>query len=249
MKRFVFAAVVALAAAVCLPAQTVKFSVGEWAPFTGEKIDKNGMAVEIVQAAAAAGGLKATFDWGPWKRAEASVVEGTAFGTFPYTDIAERKGKFLFSDTLFSSSFAVLTFTGNPKSKAFAYTGLEAFKGLKVGVTAGTDAVKLPLEKAGALVEETPSLDLSIKKLELGRIDLIVDDRAVTFDALQKLFPGDARFVFLDKAFGDKTAFKVMASMKFPDAPALVKKFNEGLAKIQADGTYQKILARYGLGK
>lgn len=232
-----------------LAAQELRFSIGEWAPYTSEAIDNRGMATELVAAACLAEGLRPSFEFVPWKRAESYVSSGDCFGTFPYLEIPERQGRFLFSNALFTSSFAIMRNRTNGRSTGLPSTAPEAFKGLKVGITAGTDAVRLPLEKAGALVEETPSVGPSIQKLAAGRIDFVIDDKAVLFHSLKELRAkgAAASLEVLEAGFGEAKTFKVMVSPKFPDSARLLQRLNEGLRKIRADGTYRKILVHYGL--
>jgi len=253
MKRFVVLFSIALSllfvCSVSAEETKVKFSIGEWEPYTGEKIDNNGMAAEIVTAACKAVGLQAEFDFSPWKRAENSVLTGTSFGTFPYKEIQERTADYLFSNTLFSSSFGILTHKKNAKTSNFKFTGAEDFKPFTVGIVAGTDAIKNPLVKIGAKVEEVPTGNQNLKKLEVGRIDFYIDDKAVIFQSLKKNYNAEqmSEFPFLESNFGDVNDFKVMISKKYPESQALLEKFNEGLKTIIDSGEHKTILAKYGL--
>ena len=227
----------------------VIFAIGEWAPYTGKEMQGNGMASELVTAACNAAGLKAEYEFFPWKRAEAKVSEGSQLGTFPYKETKEREGRFLFSKTLFSSSFGIVTAKDNKKTAGFKYTKPEDLKSFSVGIVAGTDALKIPLEMAGVKVEEVTGVDQNLKKLEAGRIDFYIDDKAVIYQELKAGYGAEkmARFVFLDTNFGEKNDFKVMISTKHPESKAVMDKINEGLAKITDSGEAKKILIKYGL--
>ncbi len=248
-SSFIACALSALFINVAFAQETIAFAVGEWSPYTGKDLKNNGMAAEIVSAACSAAGLNAKYEYLPWKRAEANVAEGVHFGTFPYKETKEREGRFLFSKTLFTSSFALLTSKDNKKTANFKYSRLEDLKGFSVGIIAGTDAIKVPLEQAGVTVEEVASAEQNLKKVESARIDFYIDDRAVIFEELKRNYGGDkkANFVLLDSSFGDKNDFKIMISMKYTNSNVLVGKVNEGLSKITESGEYKKILAKYGL--
>ena len=110
-------------------ADTAKFAIGEWEPYTGQKLEGNGMATEIVVAACAAAGIKPEFEFSPWKRAEASVEEGSCFATFPYQASKEREGKFEFSDLLCKSANGILFHKGNPRTATFVFNKPEDIKG------------------------------------------------------------------------------------------------------------------------
>jgi polar amino acid transport system substrate-binding protein len=227
----------------------VQFAIGEWEPYTGEKIAGNGMAAELVTAACQAVGLHAEYQFFPWKRAEHNVLIGVNFGTFPYKEIQERSIDFVFSEPLFISTFGMLTLKKNTKTAGFKYSKAEDFAHLSVGIVSGTDAIKNPLEKAGVKVEGVPKADQNLKKLAAGRIDVYIDDKAVIIQALKQMYDAGqiAEFVFLEQDFGDKNEFKVMVSNKSHDSIKLTGKLNEGLQKIKESGEHAKILAKYGL--
>lgn len=253
MKIFVSAciAIVIASSGIAVSAQTVYLNVGEWEPYTGAVLDKGGMATEIVTAAYEAVGIKAEIGYVPWKRAEADVASGKVFASFPFQTTREREEIYRFSDVMFTSSFAIAYKKGSVASRNFAYSSITDFKGYRIGMTAGTEAVKTPLEKAGAIVEESQTQDQLVKKLEQERLDFIIDDRTVIRSAINALYQGSAQdlFGFIDKPFGKPASFRLMASKARPDSAALVEKFNEGLKKIRSNGSYDDILSRYGLSR
>lgn len=232
-----------------LHAQNLSFGLGEWVPYTGQKLKANGMAVEIVSAACAASGMKASFAWYPWRRAEAMVLTGEIFGTFPYTDGAGRRERYLFTSPLFHSRFAILVNPKNPRTEGFKYSSPADFKDFKIGVTAGTDQVIIPLQDAGGIMEETPEITPSILKLAYGRLDFVVDDRAVILAALSGLGSSvdKSRLKLLESNFGEERLFRVMASSKYPESALILSRLDAGLAVIRQNGTYAAILAKYGL--
>ena len=229
-------------------AQSVKFAIGEWEPYTGQKLPGNGLATEIVTAASKAAGLAPAYEFTPWKRAESTVAQNQNFATFPYLQTPERASKFIFSDVLFASGLRVTLFKNNEKTKSLKFNEPGDLKGLNVLIVAGSDAVKKMLEDAKATVVESQQIDSGLKMLEAGRVDAVVEDQAVLFKALAA-FPEDkkALFYYADKPFGDKTEYRLMSSVSYPDGKKLVDQFNSGLSKITASGELGNILKKYGL--
>ena len=226
----------------------VVFAIGEWAPYVGESLPGYGYAASIVQAACSAAGLRARFEFYPWPRAEARVAEGLAFASFPFVALPEREERFFLSEAIIQSSIAILRSTGNAATETFRYSGdpIE-FAGSVVGTTAGTKAVSYPLSKAGVAVEETDTIDLSLLKLDRGRIDFVVEERIVLIDAVRRLFPrGTARFVLLERSFLERRAYRLLVSRKYPDSRILLERFNAGLFTILRDGTADRIRADFG---
>lgn len=227
----------------------VKFAIGEWEPYTGKNMELSGMAVEIVRAACNAAGLQETFEFLPWKRAENQVMTGSYFGTFPYKEMKERMADYNFSTTLFTSSFGVLIHKNNAKTKDFQLQKPEDLLSYTIGIVTGTDAIRIPLEEIGVHVEDVPTSSQNIKKLEVGRIDFYIDDKAVIFQALRRIYSAEqmAGFVFLEGDFGDKNDFKIMISKKYPQNGVLLEKINDGINKIIESGEHKAILTKYGL--
>ena len=246
--RSLFAALMLLVFAAGAQAQSVKFAIGEWAPYTGQKLPENGLATEIVTAASKAAGLAPSYDFVPWKRAESSVLQNAYFATFPYLQSTEREGKFHFSDVLFSSGLRVLLFKNNEKAQKLNFNSAADLVGMNVLIIAGSDAVKKMLRDAKVNVVESQQMDSAIKMLESVRVDAIVDDQAVLFQALASL-PEDkkALFYYAEKPFGDQTSYRLMSASSYPEGKKLVEQFNTGLAKIKESGELEKILKKYGL--
>lgn len=228
---------------------TVAFSLGEWPPYVGEALPGKGMAAELVTAACAASGLRAEYAFFPWRRAEDNVLLGASFGTFPYRELPERTANYVFSSTLFSSSFSLVSLRSSPRMAAFRYSSIQDLRGLRVGVTAGTDALILPLRRAGIEVEEAQGPELSIRKLELGRIDVYIDDRAVLYQALVSALGRQrlGEFRIEERPFGDPNDFRVMVSRKYAGAEEILARLNAGLGLIRKSGEHARILARYGM--
>lgn len=247
------AAILVFMIALGLAAQerSVVFAVGEWSPFTSAALPGKGVAAEIVSAACAAAGLRAIIEFYPWNRAEAEVREGRAFATFPYLRIPERESNYFFSAPIFASELAILAHEFNPRTANFEYPGDPAsLRGFSVGTTSGTAAVTTPLAAAGVRVEETTELDQSIKKLELGRIDFVIDERTAIDDALTRLFPASSgRFRYSARNFAGKRDYLLLVSKKHPGAPELLERFDSGLRTIQANGTLAAIYAKHGIDR
>ena len=236
---------------LCMPfiaaaGDEIPFAIGEWSPFTGRTLQEYGMASEIVSVVCEKAGITPKYTFYPWKRAEHHVMQGKAFATFPFRKTKEREKSFLFSDPVIKSAIGILRYKGDA-GDGFKFESPEDVKGYKVGLTTG-DAHTQQLLDNGARVEATELIDQSIKKLRSGRLDLVVEERIVTFDAVKRLFPGEIEnFSFHEKNFQDGLSWGVMISRKYPDSTSIMRKFNEGLKTIREDGSLEKIYKKYGL--
>lgn len=252
MKKLIIFILFSLTATLAFAEEKpITFAIGEWNPYTGEKLKNYGLATEIVSAACDSVGIKYKYTFYPWKRAENNVQDGVDFATFPFKRTSERIVKFNFSDTLFNSSYGILILKDHKKTAGFKFTEPKDLAGFKVGIVAGTDPIKLPVEKAGGVIEEVQNSEQNINKLESERIDFYIDDAAVIYQTLNRIYNETQakKFTMLDKRFGDENEFQLMVSKTYPKSNEILSKFNEGLKKIKENGEYSKILKQYGLKK
>ncbi|HOJ99864.1 MAG TPA: transporter substrate-binding domain-containing protein [Termitinemataceae bacterium] len=215
--------------------RTIPLAIGEWAPYTGKNLPEYGTAARIVSAAFRAVDLVPVYTFLPWNRCEYLVKKGEYFASFPYLLIPEREEDFWFSAPLFISSVKILRYTPNLRTNPFVYDGDPAsLKAFRVGTTEGTNAVIFPLKAAGVVVEPSRTLDLAIKKLAAGRLDLVIEEEATIRDAVRRLFPGkEALFEFLPEPFLAQREYRLMVSKRYPRAQAILERFNEGLRRIK----------------
>ena len=225
-------------------AQSVPLASGEWAPFTGEKLQSQGVCSEITRAAFKAGGMSANIGFYPWARAEAMVKGGEAFATFPYAMTEERKSGFSFSEPIILAKSKIFYYEG--MGKPIEWSSLADFKKYKMGGVQ-TYWYTEALAKSGIAADLTTSSEQAFKMLQAGRIEYLIENELVGLELIKSLFPGDtAKFKTLAKPY-DESPFFLMVSRTYPNSAEVLKKFNDGLAAIRADGSYQAILAKFGV--
>jgi ABC-type amino acid transport substrate-binding protein len=94
------------------------------------------------------------------------------------------------------------------------------------------------LESMGIEVDQAPSNDLNLRKLELGRIDLWASD---TVSASVLIKENNANIV-MERVF--LTTLREMACHPSTD-PAIIKALQAGLQSMYQDGTISRLYARY----
>jgi len=119
----------------------------------------------------------------------------------------------------------------------------EDLKKLKVGVQTGTtgdDAVTQLLGKNSGAIKRFESTPLALNELEAGGVDAVVADNGVVIHYVANN-PGGKFKTVTDKAFVPE---RYGIALKKGNAE-LKAKLDQGLAGIRADGTYDKIYAKY----
>jgi polar amino acid transport system substrate-binding protein len=145
----------------------------------------------------------------------------------------DRKKVVDFTDPYYPGGLVIMTRKGDNSIK-----GPEDLKGKKVTVQVGTKSV-------GFLKDNFPAVErIEVEKnqemfqlVEVGRADA-----AVTGKPAAKLYAKNrGTLQVVDKQLTvEEYGFAIRK-----DEPALLKAFNEGLKKVKADGTYQKLVDKY----
>jgi polar amino acid transport system substrate-binding protein len=211
-----------------------------YAPFESqnEKGEIVGFDIEVVSAIAAKAGVQVKFVNTPWEGIFNAVAQGDRdllVSAITITD--ERKQTMDFTAPYFD---AVQLIAVKQNSKVTKFADL---KPLKVGVQTGTtgdEVVTKLLGKNSAAIKRFESTPLALKELESGGVDAVVADNGVV-----------AHYV----ANNAGTGFKTVSDPSFTPEQygiavrkgntAVLEMLNQGLAGIRADGTYDRIYAKY----
>ena len=144
-----------------------------------------------------------------------------------------------FTDTVYTYGEGLIV----PKADAKDYVTLEDLKGKTVGAQVGTAFVE-PLQKSGfypevKIYDTIPDI---LRDVNAGRIGAgFADYPIAAYNLAQGSFP-EARLV---KSYKPSIVGSVAIGLRKNDP--MLAKLNASLAKLQADGTVKKILAKWGL--
>lgn len=212
-----------------------------YAPFESqnEKGDIVGFDIDVVSAIAQKAGFEVKFVNTPWEGIFNTLGQGDRdLLVSAITINDERKQTMDFSDPYFNAQ-QLIAVKENSKVAAFA-----DLKKLKVGVQTGTtgdEAVTKLLGKTSPNVRRFESTPLALKELEAGGVDAVVADNGVVINYVAN--NSGAKF----KAVADPASFEAEQygiAVKKGNAELLTQ-INKGLADIRADGTYDRIYAKY----
>lgn len=211
-----------------------------YAPFESqnEKGEIVGLTIDVVTAVAQKAGIEVKFVNTPWEGIFNSLAQGDRdmlASSITITD--ERKQTMDFTNPYFDA-YQLIAVKATSKVTKF-----DDLKKLKVGVQTGTtgdEAVTKQQGKNSANVKRFESTPLALKELEAGGVDAVVADNGVVVNYVTNN-PGAKFKTVSDKAFApEQYGFAVKKGNT-----ELLEKLNKGLADIKADGTYDKIYAKY----
>lgn len=240
MTLLLRAAIAALLASFSLiaGAQTIRVAHAEsFPPYAeGREGRSEGMAVDILRAAAAKAGLQLAFVIVPFEELQRTVEDGRADAIFPTGITPERRRTLDFSAPLLSTGGSLYV-----RAPAPAPDELAALAG-KAVVTPRTGPLAAYIEKNTPQVKvlRSASYEESLAMLVEGKADAAALNSHVGSRIAEKLYPGKvnvASRMFLE--------VPLAVAVKKGTQSALIHEIDKGLAAIRADGTWDAINRRW----
>jgi polar amino acid transport system substrate-binding protein len=234
-----FLSCLAIPAAASEPTEPVTVLATHYPPFEmSEPVQGlHGFDHEVVIEAFARGGLKAQIVYVPWPRAVSNTTNGFSPALLSCAKSEDRAKAYLFSEPISQDTYGLY------HRLDFDLPEIEELKdvvGHSVASVSGY-ASFAQLAELGAEPVEIPSEAAGFQMLALGRIDFLYGGKqAYDFQIMQLGLSG--RFGFLETLTTD---YHLCISRKYEGSEELLSLFNESLAELRADGTYDRIHSRY----
>ena len=210
-----------------------------WPPleYIDESGNLTGFEVELVPMIGEKVGVKMEAKNIPWDTIFAGLANGQYDGVASGVSVTEdRKKSMDFSTPILEAGQVIIV------KKASTVSGIDDIKGLKVGVQIGTTG-DLVLDDYDVVRKQYDDIGLALQDMLNGNIDACVCDSLIASD-----------FVLANPNYKDK--LKVAGSaFTQEDIAIAVKKgnkelldlINKGLAELKADGSYDKLKAKWNL--
>jgi len=215
----------------------------EWPPFVSSDLRGNGWAMEVARAALEAQGYEVELRLVPWARAMRCARSGKCDGLYLSYYVEERTEWAAFSDPIGELKTGLFKL----KDRNFSFDTLDDLRPYRIGITRGA-AVSDAFDKADFLNKaEVPNDTMNVKKLLLGRVDMVVGAEPVIRYLIRTALPEEDqdKFEFMSPHLSAQ-ALHMAISKNSPDYEQKLRDFNEGLAQIKADGTYDEIRSSHG---
>ena len=223
--------------------ETISLATLNWQPFYGEDLPENGFFSALCREAFKRAGYEMELHFMPWKRALEMTKKGKYDGLLGAYYNDKRAESFYFTDPVSNNEESFI----QKKGKGIAYTTLDDLKPYKIGGLRGSAPMAELLEQ-GFKAEETNDEIMSIKKLNADRLDLVIIGKQQFYYALshdETLASLKEAFEVIEPPFKSYGLFCPITKKK-AEGNEIVKKFNQALKEMKSDGTYDKILARFG---
>lgn len=229
----------ATAAASAADQTPVRLACNEFPPqkMAAAPDGKRGFDVDILEQAFARVGRLVQVDYFPWKRALEFGRAGKLDGLCSCSRRADRDAWFIYSEPMGNVGIGV--FLGKPMH-GMQVKSMADLSGLVIGVVR---AYNLQQELVDAGLEPVVVSDdeKGLRMLLAGRVDGFLTFRDTGRYILSKIQPS-AEYGYVE--FRSSPYFACF-SKAVPNAAAMTEAFNEGLRRIRADGTFDRIMASY----
>jgi polar amino acid transport system substrate-binding protein len=221
-------------------AENVVLACNEFPPFKMEKSDTGlpGFDVEFLKEAFKRSNIELEIKYYPWKRALRLAEEGTVTGLCSCSKSPGREKFLVYSDLLGHASSGLFSLLQNHPSPK---TDLSIVNGHSVGVVSAYNLEKKLVNSTPSRVDHIPNETLAANMFLNNRFDYYYAYEAPARFYLKKLSSTKpTTYTELDRA-----EYYACFSKKFKGYETYLQKFNEGLASIKQDGTYEAIMAKY----
>lgn len=243
----VFCVVTVVFTSAFVQAKDIVLAALEYPPHYGEQLNNHGPVVEIIVSAYAEQELNVEVMFLPWSRALIWADEGRVDGIVGAWYTKERAKTFLYSDPIYPNT---MVFYKHEKANIefTNYTDLKA-DGRVIGSVRGYTHVK-GLEESGVAIHYVNNDVQNFKLLERERIDLVSVDRdyGKYVLALPELEQVKAKVEAIDKVLEVRQQFLVISN-KAKQPEDKINAFNQGLAKLKAEGKIEGILQKHGIAR
>lgn len=236
MKTMLLTLCLSFASLSTAHAETLRFITEEYAPFNYTRNGRiTGIGVDQVEAIAKAAGIDYTLEMMPWARAFATARSQPMHCVFTTGYNRERAGQFVWVNPLLKDEMVLVKRKDGSKGPATMDEAL----GMKVGSQRGDFGVEA-LEALGFTnIDLAADIDLSLRKLLSGRIDLMPTSYKTYENLVKEGRPVEKALRMAGQIYG-------IACQK-DTPPDLVARLQAELDKLILSGGQDRIFTAYGL--
>ncbi|WP_319779764.1 basic amino acid ABC transporter substrate-binding protein [Maridesulfovibrio sp.] len=243
MKKIIVALLLAVLAATPALAGKKVITIASdctWPPMEFVNKDKQivGFSVDLMKACAKAAGYEVKIKNVAWDGIFAGLAAGKYDAICSSVSINEKRKKVMdFAEPYFEVQQSVVT------AKDVDADSLAAFKGKNVGAQIGTTGYFAIKGEESVIPKSYDEIGLAMEDLYNGRLAAVVcdDPIAADFALQQEEYSKKLKIAFVIKS--DKAEYLGVAVKK--GNKEVLDLINKGLAAVRADGTYDKIKAKW----
>ncbi|MBF0573179.1 MAG: transporter substrate-binding domain-containing protein [Desulfamplus sp.] len=216
-------------------------------PFVDPEDPNQGLSLAIVRAAYTTQGYTVKMEFVPWARAKALTIKGK-YDILPDVWMTEENKNCM----MFSEPYAVNTVKFIKRADdSFEFNGLASLKGKIIGTVRGYGYSDEFWASKDFIREDVADFITNIKRLTAEPskrlIDLTLEDEIVAIHIIKKSDPSLLYKIRFTKNSISNNNLYISSGLTNPKHKEIIEAFNKGLAKIKANGEFNKIFESYGI--
>ena len=230
--------------------EIISIATQEYSPWAGKNLKFNGFVNHVITEAFRRKGHTVNFTYLPWKRGVTETKSGQ-YSALSYVYLStDREKDFYLSDSISVEKIVFFHLKSKPIKD---WETLEDLIDYKFGATRGYTYTKKFWNLANTkrlMVDVTNSDIQNFKKLLAGRIDIFPSGLVNGKSILQKEFDASkSHLLSIHPKPYYKTTGHLAFAKKRKNAESLVRIFNQGLAQLKKEGSYDKFMDDLLAGK
>lgn len=224
-------------------ADTLRMAGDAWAPYADASLINGGLATDLINTALSRAGYSTEYEQVPWARAVHGLTEGrydiliNAWYSEDRTRIGQFSAAYLTNRLRFIKR----------KDVDVDYQNLAQLHPHTIAVVRGY--AYSPAFDNDPELKKIPvaSFSTAVRMLAAGRVELTVEDEYAARFALSRESPDVQNSLeFLPTSLAENT-LHILVSLKNPDHEKIVARFDQEIAAMKADGSYEKLFKLHGL--
>jgi len=241
MKRII--AMILLTLAIPAGATELQMTASTWPPYVSDQLYKKGIAIVLTEEALKRAGHDVSTTIEPWPAALEMTIAGRYDVITSLWHTEDRAEQLSFSEPLMKNYIVFI----KRDDSGIVYNQRSDLDGLRIGVVADYAYSETPYDTAGIDISEAGSAQDNIKRLLAGELDLVLADGRVAAYEIDELIAGKALSIIRKPLV--TRGLRVAVSKQHPDHAEIVAGINAGITQMQADGSYNAILATFRISE
>jgi polar amino acid transport system substrate-binding protein len=220
--------------------ESVVLNANESPPYWSKKLPYNGLGGELISAISAQAGLDSRIEFMPLKRLIQDATNNDLGNPAFYIENQD------FAAIIpIAVSQVALYYYDPTHQKKIRFKTLSDLKGYRIGTLSGTLANRTSFEQLGIHFEISYSQESLFKKLQHGRVDMVLEIDLIGKQTIEKLFPNEHDHFVAIELPHSISPIAIMLDKNYPNADAIAQRYRVGLKKIIQTGQYSAIIQRY----
>ncbi len=220
--------------------KTLRIGTSDWQPYVDRSRLDGGALGRLISAIFNEAGYRVEFLYYPWDRNVLMLQQGQLDAIMPYSCTPGRLSYAICSDPMVRGEIVLFHRVDHPMD----WQSIDDLRRYRLGVTLGYSYGPVfdeALQQGRLQVEQARNDDIGFRLLQLGRIDLHPQDRAVGYAMLRRLFPLERGSIVHHPRQLNTEPLRMLFRNDDPESARLLRLFNAGLRTIAERGDLQRL--------